>query len=165
MITTAPKQNIVVQVSDARIASEPHAVLVTYSLGSCIAVTLYDPAVHLGGMIHFQLPESSMDPQRAQRDPFMFADTGLEVLLGKMLQMGASKSRLVVKIAGGAAMQTGPKGFDIGKRNFLSVRKVFWKHGLLLKGQDVGGSMPRNMYLFLHDGTVIVKAAGNEKTL
>lgn len=165
MITTTPRQNIIVQVSDARISSDPASVLVTYSLGSCIAVAVYDPALPLGGMIHFQLPESSMDPERARKDPFMFADSGLEVLLNKMVQMGGSKSRFIVKIAGGASMKTGPKGFDIGKRNFLAVRKVFWQHGLLLKGQDCGGSVPRNLYLRIQDGAVVVKANGTEKAL
>lgn len=165
MITAAPKQNIVVQVSDARLCADPEAVLVTYSLGSCIAIAVYDPALHLGGMIHFQLPESSIDPQRAQKDPFMFADSGMEILLKKMTQEGGNKNRFVVKIAGGAAMQTGPKGFDIGKRNFLAVRKVFWQYGLLIKSQDIGGSSPRNMYLYLKDGTVVVKTNGTEKVL
>jgi len=62
-------------------------------------------------------------------------------------------------------MKTGPQGFDIGKRNFLALRKVLWKHGLLLKGHDVGGDQPRNFYLYLGDGTTIVKTGGVEKVL
>lgn len=161
----AAQKNIVVQVSDARISTDPEAVLVTYSLGSCIAVAIYDPALTIGGMIHFQLPESSMDPQRAGQEPFMFCDTGMEVLIENMIRYGADKHRMTVKIAGGAAMKAGPRGFDIGKRNFLVLRKVLWKHGLMLKGQDVGGDQPRNFYLHLNDGTVLVKAGGIEKEL
>lgn len=162
---TATKKNIVVQVSDARISNDPDSVLVTYSLGSCIAVALYDPALPLGGMIHFQLPSSEMDPERAKREPFMFGDSGMEILMKNMTQYGADKNRILVKIAGGAAMKTGPKGFDIGKRNFLALRKILWKHGLLLKGQDIGGELPRNLYLHIQDGTVLVKVAGQEKEL
>ena len=165
MLATAPKKNIVVQVSDARVSNDPETVLVTYSLGSCIAVALYDPAVPLGGMIHFQLPDSDMDPERAKRDPCMFCDSGMEILMNHMTRYGADKNRMIVKIAGGAAMKTGPKGFDIGKRNFLALRKVLWKHGLLLKGQDVGGNMPRNFYLHMNDGTVFVKSGDVEKSL
>ncbi len=164
MLATA-KKNIVVQVSDARISMDPDAVLVTYSLGSCIAVALYDPVLTIGGMIHYQLPESAMDPQRAQQEPFMFCDTGMDILMDNMTRHGAEKRRLTVKIAGGAAMKAGPKGFDIGKRNFLVLRKVLWKHGLMLKAQDVGGDLPRNFYLHLSDGTVLVKTGGIEKTL
>jgi chemotaxis protein CheD len=165
VLTTTAKKNIIVQVSDARFSRDPSTVLVTYSLGSCIAVTLYDSAMKIGGMIHFQLPSSSMDPERAKKDPFMFADTGLDLLIAKLVELGATKKRLNVKIAGGAAMAAGPKGFDIGKRNVLSLRKVLWQHGIFLNGQDVGGDVPRNMYLDIETGIVLVKAQGQEKKL
>jgi len=42
-----------------------------------------------------------------------------------------------VKIAGGAAMDTGPKGFDIGKRNHLALRKIMWKNGMFIDAEDV----------------------------
>ncbi len=159
------KQNIIVRVSDARISQNCEAQLVTYSLGSCIAVSLYDPGLRIGAMIHYQLPSSDMDPERARRDPFMFADTGLDLLIGKLLEKGGDKKRLSVKAAGGAAMNTGPKGFDIGKRNFLSLRKVLWKHGIMMKAHDVGGASPRNMYLDIETGTVRVKSGGAENRL
>ena len=159
------KQNIVVQISDARISPDKDTVLVTYSLGSCIAVTLYDPAFGLGGMIHYQLPDSKMDEERARRDPFMFADTGLHILINKMVEMGANKKRMTVHAAGGAAMATGPKGFDIGKRNFLSLRKVLWQYGIMMNSHDIGGGSPRNMYLDIETGNVLVKSNGVEKIL
>lgn len=165
MLTAVKKKNIVVQVSDARISTDPDSVLVTYSLGSCIAVSLYDPALNVGGMIHYQLPESAMDPRRAEVEPFLFCDTGMDTLLANLQRLGADKHRIIVKAAGGAAMKTGPQGFDIGKRNFLALRKVLWKYGLLLKGHDVGGDQPRNFYLYMSDGTVMVKSNGIEKTL
>lgn len=163
MISTS--RNIIVQVSDAQMSREPDSALVTYSLGSCIAATFYDPAIHVGGMIHYQLPCSSMDPARAARDPFMFADTGMKLLLDRLIAAGVNRSRLVVKLAGGAAMDNGPKGFEIGNRNFLSARKVLWQFGLMSRGQEVGGNVPRNMYLDIATGTVSVKFNGIEKTI
>ena len=160
-----PKRNVIVQVSDARISQNQETRLVTYSLGSCIAVCLYDPTCRLGGMIHYQLPSSQMDPERARRDPFMFADTGLGLLIGKMLELGAVKKCLEVKAAGGAAMSTGPKGFDIGKRNFLSLRKVLWQHGIMMNAHDVGGNNLRTLYLDIENGNVMVKCNGSEKQL
>lgn len=159
------RKNIVVQVSDARVSKDPQTMLVTYSLGSCIAVTLYDPGTKIGGMIHYQLPNSDMDEDRARRDPFMFADTGLHLLINKLLEMGADKKRMTIKAAGGAAMAAGPKGFDIGKRNFLSLRKVLWQYGIMMNSHDVGGSSPRNMYLDIENGTVLIKSNGVEKKL
>lgn len=63
-----------------KISNTPGTVLVTYSLGSCIAVAIYDPLVRVGGMLHFMLPDSELDPEKAQNNPFMFADTGIPSL-------------------------------------------------------------------------------------
>ncbi len=159
------KKRTVVDISDAKASSEQDEVLMTYSLGSCIGVALYDPAAHIGGMLHYQLPSASLDKPKAEKFPFMFADTGMELLINKLLQMGANKKRINVKIAGGASMSSGPKGFDIGKRNYLSIRKVLWQNGLFIDGEDIGGTSPRNMYLHLNDGQVTVRSVGLEKTL
>ncbi len=159
------KRKIIVNVSDAKVSNNPVDVLTTYSLGSCIAVCLYDPATHIGGMLHYQLPNSGIEPDRAKKKPFMFADSGMEIMIEKLLSMGAHKKRMQVKIAGGAAMDTGPQGFDIGKRNHLALRKILWQHGMFLDAEDVGGNSPRNMYMNLDDGSVTVKSNTLEKNL
>jgi len=159
------KNRVVVDISDAKVASDPETVLATYSLGSCIGVALFDPIAHVGGMLHYQLPSSDLDKPKAEQFPFMFADTGMEILLKKLLSMGAGAKRLSVKIAGGASMAIGPKGFDIGKRNHLSIRKVLWQHGLFIEAEDVGGQSPRNMYLNMADGSVTIRSIGLEKSL
>jgi chemotaxis protein CheD len=116
-------------------------------------------------MLHYQLPSSKMDPDRAKRDPFMFADTGMALLLKKLVSMGASKKRLDVRLAGGAAMATGPQGFDIGKRNYLAIRKILWSNGMFINAEDVGGSAARNLYLNMDQGAVTVRSNGLEKCL
>lgn len=159
------KTRITVNMSDAKVSSNPADVLATYSLGSCIAVCLYDPSSHIGGMIHYQLPDSKIDAQRAAEKPLMFADTGMTLLLNKMISMGAIKKRMQVKISGGAAMNIGPKGFDVGKRNYMAIRKILWKQGMIIDGEDVGGESPRNMYLNIESGAVTVRSHGLEKAL
>jgi chemotaxis protein CheD len=159
------KTRVVIDISDAKVSSDPSDVLVTYSLGSCIGVCLYDPATHIGGMLHYQLPSSKMNPERAQNSPFMFADSGMKLLLNKLISMGAKKKRMDVRLAGGAAMATGPEGFDIGKRNYLAIRKVLWSNGMFINAEDVGGSSARNLYLDMGDGTVTVRSSGLEKYL
>lgn len=159
------KRRIIVNISDARVSGNPSDVLVTYSLGSCIAVCLYDPAINIGGMLHYQLPDSKMDPERARNKPCMFADTGLKMLVEKLTTMGAKKKRMQVIIAGGASMDTGPKGFDIGKRNHLAFRKIMWKNGMFVDSEDIGGISPRNMYMNIADGAVTVRSNGLEKRL
>lgn len=159
------KTKIIVHVSDGKASCDPSDRIVTYSLGSCIGVCLYDKASKIGGLLHFQLPESKMGVERAQEKPFMFADTGLALLIQEMTQLGANKRRLSVKIAGGAAMNNGPKGFDIGKRNGLAIRKLVWKQGLFLDAEEVGGFSPRNLSLDIEDGAVVMRSNGREKTL
>jgi chemotaxis protein CheD len=159
------KTRILVDISDASVSDQPGDVLTTYSLGSCIGVALYDNATHIGGLLHYQLPDSKIDPEKAKGVPFMFADTGMALMLDKMVSMGVTKKRLNVRIAGGASMSAGPKGFDIGKRNYLAIRKILWKHGLFIDAEDIGGSSPRNMYLNIEDGSLTIRCIGVEKKL
>jgi chemotaxis protein CheD len=159
------KNKIIIGISDANVSNNPQDILETLSLGSCIGVCLYDPATTIGGMLHYQLPSSTMNPGRAKQNPLMFADTGMTFLIDKMLALGVNKKRIQVKIAGGAAMDTGPNGFDIGKRNYLAIKKVLWQNGMFIDAEDVGGSSPRNMYMDIADGTVKIKVNGSEKGL
>jgi chemotaxis protein CheD len=159
------KRRIIVNVSDAKVSADPSDVLVTYSLGSCIGVCLYDPVTSIGGMLHYQLPDSKMDTERAQKKPFMFADTGMKIIIGRLIEMGAKKTRMQVKVAGGAAMDSGPKGFDIGKRNHLALRKIMWKNGMFIDSEDVGGFSPRNLYMNMVDGSITVRSNGLERKL
>ncbi|MBW8002027.1 MAG: chemotaxis protein CheD [Planctomycetes bacterium] len=159
------KRRIIIHVSDAKVSNSDADILTTYSLGSCIGVCLYDASTHIAGMLHYQLPDSKMDAECAKQKPFMFADTGLKIVVDKMVDMGANKKRLKIKIAGGASMDSGPKGFDIGKRNHLALRKIMWKNGMFIDAEDVGGATPRNMYMNVENGTVTVRSNGMEKNL
>lgn len=155
--------SIVVNVSDARCSRDPAEVIVTYSLGSCIGVCLYDPAVRAAGLLHFQLPSASLDAQRARENPFMFADSGFDVLLKQVLSMGAEKRRLRVRLAGGASMLNDAGTFNIGKRNHASIRKILWQHGMFIESEDVGGGAPRTLYLSVADGSLTIKSGSESR--
>jgi chemotaxis protein CheD len=156
---------IIVDISDARVSKDPNDELITYSLGSCIGVALYDPATKIGSMLHYQLPSGRMDPAKAAKNPMMFADTGMKYLVDKMLAMGVNKKRLKIKIAGGAQVMNDAKTFQIGKRNYAAIRQILWKNGMFIDAEDVGGKNARNLSLTLADGTVEVKSQGNRKQL
>lgn len=148
---------ITVGISDYKVSRSTEDVLVTYSLGSCIGVALADPAVQVAGLLHFQLPESRMDPTKAEQNPAMFADTGLATLVAAAEQLGAQRRRLRVKLAGGAKMLVGSDTFDIGRRNHTAIRKALWKMGLMVDSEDCGGNVPRTMYVNVADGRVMLK--------
>lgn len=148
-----------------KVSSNPEDVLVTYSLGSCIGVALYDPLQKIGGLIHCMLPLSKVDPERAKEVPYMFVDTGLPLMLQTLINMGANKNRLVAKVAGGAVLLDDNGMFRIGERNHIVVRKLLWKNNILISSEDVGGTTARTVYLQINDGKTIIKSAGKEYEL
>lgn len=151
---------ITVKVSDARCSADPADVLVTYALGSCIGVCLYDPAARVAGLLHYQLPASAGDPAKAIERPCMFADTGMAQLLAEMIALGAGKSRMKVRLAGGANMLNDASSMNIGKRNHTAIRKFLWQHGMFVESEDVGGATPRTVYLAVADGAYTIKSGG-----
>jgi chemotaxis protein CheD len=158
---TKKYNTITVSVADAKIATIPDSVLVTYALGSCIGVALYDPVEKIGGLLHFQLPYLQQQDDHSHGNPFKYADSGFESLLEKLLSLGANKKSLVVKIAGGAKILASKSdSFDIGKNNHIAIRKILWKKGMMIRSQDIGGNIPRTMYFDLSDGKVTIKSHG-----
>ena len=152
--------NIVVGVSDMKISDNFESVLITYSLGSCIGIAIYDQAARVGGLLHFMLPESSLDPEKAKRKPYMFADTGIPRLFKSAYELGAKKQRLKVIVAGGAQVLDQKGFFNIGKRNYMAVRQMFWKNNVIVDHQEVGGNENRTVKLILKDGKVLLKTSG-----
>ncbi|MCX6592958.1 MAG: chemotaxis protein CheD [Acidobacteria bacterium] len=153
----AVAQNVIVGVGDCGFSSNVGETLVTYALGSCVAVSVHDPVGHVGGLLHFMLPESSLDPEKAVRQPYMFADTGVPLLFEKLSNLGAEKKRLQVKVAGGAQMIEGSATFNIGKRNALAVKKLLWKAGVMIQGEELGGTVSRSIMLEIGTGKVSLK--------
>jgi chemotaxis protein CheD len=156
---------IVVGISDCRTAKDRNTTLVTYALGSCVGVGMYDPACSVGGLLHVLLPEASLDAAKAAKNPSMFADTGVAELVNRCLELGALKSRLRVWLAGGSAVMDTRGVFNIGKRNQLAARKALWKAGLLTLNEDVGGQGSRTVRLDLETGTFWVRADGMDQEL
>lgn len=154
---------IVIGVGDMQVTSDPAATLITYALGSCLGVAVYDPVARVGGMLHAMLPRSEIDPGKARTRPSVFVDTGVPALFRACYEQGASKHRLVVKVAGAAtANGTSSDHFQIGRRNVLVARQLFWKNSVLVHGQDVGGTLSRTMSLHVGSGDVIIRVAGND---
>lgn len=151
---------VVVGMADCRVSGEPGDVLVTYALGSCIAVTAHDPVTRVGGMLHFMLPESAIDPDKARLNPWMFADTGIPLLFRTLCRLGALQRRLVVCAAGGAQVMDEQGIFNIGKRNALALRKLLWKSGAMLREEDLGGSVSRSVRLEIGSGRCLLRTAG-----
>jgi chemotaxis protein CheD len=150
-------KSLVVGISDCKISANPDELLVTYALGSCIAVALYDPAAKIGGLLHYMLPDSALDGNKAQQNPFMFADTGILKLLEAVRQRGGEPRRMLVRLAGGAQVLDSQGTFQIGKRNYLAARKILWKAGILIAAEAVGGEVSRTTRLEIATGRMWVR--------
>lgn len=139
--------------------------LVTYSLGSCIGLTVYDPAARVGGMVHCMLPLSRLDARKAADNPCMFVDTGVALLLQEVYKLGGQRARLQVKVAGGGNMMDPQRHFNIGERNYTVLRKILWKNNIMISAEDVGGAQPRTLHLFLNDGRACVRSGSTVNDL
>ena len=153
---------LAVGVGDVKLSGNTAETLVTYGLGSCIGVTIWDPVTRVGGLLHFMLPESQSDPEKARKNPALYADTGIPLLFRSAYQLGADKQRLVVRVAGGAQVLDGNGVFNIGKRNYLAMKKIFWKAGVLVHAEEVGGNTSRTLRLEIATGKLLLQEAGEE---
>lgn len=154
--------NIVVGVGDMKVSNDPDAVLVTYALGSCIGVGIYDPVAKVGGVLHYMLPESEIDPVKAVKNPFMFGNTGIPLLFKETYRFGAVKKRLKILVLGGAQILDQNGLFNIGKRNHTVLRKMFWKNNIMVDFEEVGGTVNRTIKLEIKTGEAIMKVSGTE---
>ena len=154
---------VVVGIGELAVSQNPNEVIVTHALGSCIAVCIFDPVVRVAAMLHFLLPESQINAERAKNQPAAFADTGIPMLFQTAYKYGLDKKRAIVKLAGGAELgDSGGSALQIGRRNALAAKNLLWKNGVLVKSQDVGGSVARTVYLSVQDGRMQI-VDGREK--
>jgi chemotaxis protein CheD len=154
--------DLVVGISDLKVSSNPAESLITYALGSCIAVAVYDPAAKVGGLLHYMLPDSTLDAAKAKETPAMFADTGIPILFKSCYKMGADKKRMVVKVAGGASILDESNFFRIGQKNIMAMRKLFWSNNVLIDAEDTGKNFNRTVRIDLGTGKFYIKRAGGQ---
>ncbi len=146
-----------VGMADYKVGRAP-STIISYGLGSCIGISLYDPQAKAGGLLHIMLPDSTQ--ARPTDNPAKFADTGLPLMLRDVLELGASRSRLVAKIAGGAQMFAFANATDImrvGARNAEAAKKILKELNIRLLSEDTGGNYGRTVQIDLNDGVYKVK--------
>jgi len=149
-----------VGMADLNICKSPD-VITTLGLGSCIGLTMYDPVTKIGGMVHYMLPDSTQ--VRNNENIAKFADTGIDELLKKVVAAGASRQRLVAKIAGGAKMfeTTGVSAIgNIGARNAEAAKQILKQKGIRLIAEDTGLNYGRTVELHCETGEFHIKAVG-----
>lgn len=148
---------IKVGMADYKVGRAPDT-LISYGLGSCIGISLYDPQTKTGGLLHIMLPDSNQS--RANENRAKFADTGIPDMLNELIRMGAAKSRLVAKLAGGSQMFAFANASDImrvGLRNASASKEILKKLSIPIVGEDTGGNYGRTVQIDLSTGVYKVK--------
>jgi chemotaxis protein CheD len=155
-----PRKTLVVGVADMVASNDATATLVTYSLGSCLGITVYDPVKKVGGLLHLMLPDSKINADKAASAPFMFADTGVPRLFHAVYNLGADRQRVIVKVAGGAQLLDEQGVFNIGERNFQAFTALLARNGYAIQAKNVGGMSSRTLHFDLATGNVTIKSPG-----
>ena len=159
------KEKIIVPVSGAAFTDQPNVDIVTYSLGSCLGITVYDKVIKVGGMAHMMLPDSRMSANKAAKNPYQFVDMGVAELIREALALGMKKSSMEVKLAGCANVLDTKDLFKIGKRNYMIARKLLWKNSILITSESIGGELSRTITLNIETGGLRISIGGGVETI
>lgn len=154
------ERKLVVGVAGLAVSNNQNVVLATYSLGSCLGITIYDPVSRTGGLLHAMLPDSSINPAKAAEQPGMFVDTGVSALFRAAYELHAQKHRVQICVVGGAQFLDKTGFFNIGQRNSDCFLALVRQHGLCVRAQEVGGLVSRTIHLNLTNGEVRLKTSG-----
>lgn len=165
MASNSRQKTIVVGLGGMAISDSPDEMLITYSLGSCLGVTFYDPVLRIGGMAHCMLPLSQIGNDKAREKPCMFVDVGIPSLIEEMFNRGCHKKNLITRVAGASRAMDTANLFRIGERNCAVFRKIMWKNGMFIHAEDIGGDKARTLQLEIATGKMLVRSPGLEREL
>lgn len=152
---------IVVGMADLNVAGDPDR-LITYGLGSCVGLVLYDAQRRIGGMAHFMLPSSLSASDRSNKAKF--ADTAVPILIERLEKKGARRGAMIAKIAGGAHMFSANTSSDVikvGARNAAAAMDILRRLNIPLRANETGGTFGRTIELSTATGQLFIKTIGH----
>jgi chemotaxis protein CheD len=133
---------------------------ITTVLGSCIAACIRDPAVRIGGMNHFMLPEDTSVGKSSWLDgpgalSTRYGSYAMESLINELMKLGARRERLEVKLFGGGRILSSMT--DVGRKNIAFAKDFLKLEGFKIVAEDVGDVFPRRVVYFPSTGVVMLK--------
>jgi chemotaxis protein CheD len=152
-----------IKVGMADLQSSLHpCVITTLGLGSCVGIALYDPIRKVVGLAHIMLPSSQQ--ARNNSNKAKFADTAIVKLIEDMVSIGAIKSRIIAKLAGGAQMfsfNDASEMLRIGARNVVASKEILHQLKIPIISEDTGGNHGRTIEIHSEDGKLMIKTIGH----
>lgn len=152
-----------IKVGMADLQSSRHpCIITTLGLGSCVGIALYDPGRKVAGLAHIMLPSSLQ--ARNNSNIAKFADTAVVKLVEDMVSIGALKSQIVAKLAGGAQMfafNDSSEMLRIGARNVVASKEALSLYRIPILSEDTGGNYGRTIEIHSADGKLLIKTIGH----
>ena len=158
----------VVGIADCKVSATAAERLITYALGSCLGIVVYDPLAQVAGLLHVMLPTGTIDEAQQRAHPAMFVDSGVPMLFKACYALGAQKSRMRIVVAGGAHVDASVRAdrFKIGLHNARALDSLLCRNGVAVEASDLGGSqISRNLWIDVANGDVTVCVNGVERRL
>lgn len=125
-------------------------------IGGTCALAISDPTHGVGGLLHWLLPAEESDPERAERTPALFAESGIRALLEAYRTAGGTIDHAHLALVGGASLR-GAGALDLGSRNLLAARRTLDLLGLKIHAEAVGGVFAREIRLDLPTGRFLIR--------
>lgn len=147
-----------VSLAEIKTAGKPY-ILATPSVGSCVAIVLYDELIGVGSMAHIMLPDINL--VKSRKNKAKFANTAVEIMLKELIDLGAARRRIRAKIVGGSNMfptVNRNSAIHIGARNVAAVKRELREKRIRLAAEDTGGNYGRSLQFFLESGVVRIKS-------
>ncbi len=142
------------------VSRKPDEVLLTV-LGSCVAACIRDPAVGVGGMNHFMLPEHESGAWGADLRSTRFGNFAMEKLINELIKAGAVRERMEIKVFGGGNVIESNTAVGTGNAEF--VLRYLEAEGLRCAARDLGGTQPRRIHYYPTTGRVVRRLLGQSE--
>jgi len=156
---------IVVRISDMAVSNSIGSSIVTYALGSCLCLVLYDKKLKLAAMLHSLLPEGKDKTSLPDFNPFKYVDTAVPLLFKECYKFGATKHSLKAYAFGCATIRDAANVMNIGDRNYTALQKILWKNNVFLEQEFVGGTTSRTVEIQIDDGLILLKQGNSAITI
>jgi chemotaxis protein CheD len=157
--------SIRIDVGELHVSNDSTQTLLTYALGSCIGLAVHDVRMKVGGLAHIQLPDSPKEWNSRPEGVWAYADRAIPELFNRLYAYKANRRDLRIVMAGGASILDATNFFQIGRKNYLSVKKLLWRDGYIASAEATGGTEWRTMRLEIGTGRVEIQTPNGRETL
>lgn len=156
------------------IAEKP--TIISTILGSCVAITLFNPRLGMAAMCHALLPHCDQHRKNGShvnfesaacqicREPFKYVDCSFILMSDAFFRFGIRPQETEIKLFGGAQIliheRKSQKSATVGEQNIEAALQLLADSGLTLAASNVGGKAGRKIYFNTKTGEILLRRLG-----